>query len=102
MADKIRHSGFVSFCPADNPIPWYTTKEDNEIIRLKDHDGQHRNANSILFQAKDVTIYIKPGDSKYCLVIDPYHSYEYNYERISEFQVIAPIGTSLRWYAQFF
>ena len=99
----IRHSGFVSFCGKNNPVPFYTTKEPNEKIYIKQEGGEPRTANSITFMAMDTLLYIEPekSDNGSLLVVDPYSSWEYTYEDISYFTVIGDAGQKIRWYAQF-
>lgn len=98
----IKHWGFASFCEKDNPIPYYETIENDELIQIKSSDGTIQHANSLVIEALDTQIFVELNNSGFCAVIDPNQTFHYDFKSISEFRVLGNSGQKLRWYALFY
>lgn len=95
----IQHYGDVTYCTKDNLIEYYTTQEEDEVIKLK-KDGETVKANSLVIEAVDTSLYVAMQDSNNCYYLKAGDKLYYDNRSITEFQVMGAAGKQLRWYAQ--
>lgn len=106
MAIGVLHSsGYLSSLPVSeignpNYDPYYVLQENNETINFIDGNGVQRYFNSLLIEAESTDLKINIGG--YILYVPANESRNYDYEKISEIQVMNLLGTKIRFSGMFF
>lgn len=100
---EIRSAGFWSMISEDDSIDYYITTEQNEeILILDENNEQTRELNSITFYSFDSTIKIKINNNKKVLTILSGMVVEYTYQKVIKFKILAPAGTKILAYGQYY
>lgn len=99
---NLEHSGFISYCHKDDLKAYYETKENNELIEIKDITDTQRHLNSITIESVDSPLSILINDSDYVLYIRAGGIKEYDKHEVLKFRILGKSGQKIRWHGQFF
>lgn len=100
--DKVRHWNIISSVVSDDLTPWYTTVDNDEVIQFVSADGVQRNVNALTVWANTSDLYIKVGDTSYCVYVPANASVSLDYLQLQKMTVMGNAGIKLRYVAMYY